>query len=294
MRWFNSILNFIVHANLWIALGAFAMVQTTYIMLGQGAQLSPVSLVVFLAALLGYNVLRYAAKNDKRQTEHKMLLWQNKNKRLSIGIMLVSALAITVIFWQQRFFVKQFYITVWFAIAGLLSFLYALPFLGKRLEWLQLRSLGPLKTIMVALVWCIVTYIIPYNEFYGNSWWCNTNGLLHAAERFLFIYALTIPFDIKDLETDKNVQGLVTFPLKYGVPATQLFAIAMSVLALVLCWFSAPLKAYLLPLCAVYLSIVFVVAQLTTSKHSLWYTFVLDGIIIFYCLLIYIFDVSFS
>ena len=49
------------------------------------------------------------------------------------------------------------------------------------------------------------------------------NVILHLASRFLFVFAITIPFDIRDLKYD--VQILRTIPLFFGAARAKVIAV---------------------------------------------------------------------
>jgi 4-hydroxybenzoate polyprenyltransferase len=50
------------------------------------------------------------------------------------------------------------------------------------------------------------------------------NIVLHLIARFLFVFAITIPFDIRDLKYD--AQNLRTIPLFFGILKSQFIAVS--------------------------------------------------------------------
>jgi 4-hydroxybenzoate polyprenyltransferase len=70
----------------------------------------------------------------------------------------------------------------------------------------------------VALVWAFVTVCLPFvilPDFTFQSL-LNPNIILTASNRFLFFFAITLPFDIRDLEHDRK-NGVRTFASLLGV-----------------------------------------------------------------------------
>ena len=81
----------------------------------------------------------------------------------------------------------------------------------------SLRSSPISKILLVALVWTIVTLLLPVNPFYSemdlNQVW------MLAIERFLFIVMITIPFDIRDMLRDGPNEK--TLPILLGESKTR-------------------------------------------------------------------------
>jgi 4-hydroxybenzoate polyprenyltransferase len=74
------------------------------------------------------------------------------------------------------------------------------------------------KIFLVALVWAFVTVCLPFvilPDFTFQSL-LNPNIILTASNRFLFFFAITLPFDIRDLEHDRK-NGVRTFASLLGV-----------------------------------------------------------------------------
>ena len=91
-----------------------------------------------------------------------------------------------------------------------LTMLYSIPFLGKKKGLFRLREIPYLKIFLIAFVWAFATIILPLIQ--ANHEIFSKNIFLLIIERFLFIFAITIPFDIRDIEADKQ-DGLQTIPL---------------------------------------------------------------------------------
>jgi 4-hydroxybenzoate polyprenyltransferase len=66
-----------------------------------------------------------------------------------------------------------------------------------------IRNIPFLKIFLIALTWTWVSILLPHalsNQFELFS----VSFILIMAERFLFIFAITIPFDIRDVEQDQR------------------------------------------------------------------------------------------
>lgn len=94
---------------------------------------------------------------------------------------------------------------------AILSLGYVLPILGKGQ---RLRDIGLLKIFLIAFVWAIITVVLPFSQIQNDF----KNGLflsLLCIERMCFIFALCIPFDIRDMDWDSQT-NVKTIPLSIG------------------------------------------------------------------------------
>lgn len=103
-----------------------------------------------------------------------------------------------------------------FLLTVLVSIFYVVPFFGKRL-----REIPFLKTFLIAVVWTCVLFYIPWlNE--GRK----TELIQNELTAFFFLFAaLTIPFDIRDMEQDRIQHK--TLPLLFGVTVSKVVALAL-------------------------------------------------------------------
>ena len=85
-------------------------------------------------------------------------------------------------------------------LSGLLTFFYATPLLSLGKSNFNLRKIWFLKSIIVALVWTLTCAVVPLLEYDASEY----QMIWFSVEKFLFILGITIPYDIKDLEKDKQ------------------------------------------------------------------------------------------
>jgi len=121
---------------------------------------------------------------------------------------------------------------MYIAIFGIITFLYAIPLLPKRLfmdQKKKLRSISGLKIYIIALVWAGVTVILP---LLNNAVEFQMDIFITAIQRFLIVIVLMLPFEIRDLKYDSL--KLSTIPQKIGVKQTKLLGIILLVLLLLM------------------------------------------------------------
>ncbi len=95
-----------------------------------------------------------------------------------------------------------------FGFFGILTVLYAVPFLNKK----NLRAFSSLKIFIVALVWAGITVFVPIVYNHANV---HIDLWVIFAQRFLIIVVLMFPFDIRDLKYDG--ENLRTLPQILGI-----------------------------------------------------------------------------
>jgi len=115
-------------------------------------------------------------------------------------------------------------------IAGLTLF-YSTPITKTANGIFRLRQIPYLKIFLIAFVWSTITILLPviHSENKIEDWRVTTMII----ERFLFVLAITIPFDIRDVEDDSKTE-LKTIPLKIGKNKSLKLSIVLMTLFLIL------------------------------------------------------------
>ena len=111
-------------------------------------------------------------------------------------------------------------------IPSFISLLYTVPILPKKR---RLRDFHYIKIILIAVVWGILTVLIP--EYFLNN--IRDFTYLLFIERCLFIFAITIPFDIRDMEIDQKTQ-VKTFIHSWGSTKAKVIAVALLAFSLMI------------------------------------------------------------
>lgn len=218
-----KILNFILYGNIFIALCAFTQTFQTYCFLEQGkSALNILPFFVAAATFFLYNIHKPITFFLKKQfVENQRFL---KTKAFSTPLSILTALS--GIFCFYAFFQVQRATQLSLIVAAILSLAYVLPVFGQ----LRLRDLPYVKIFTIAFVWAFVTVILPVCEL-GKT--INIGECLMFLERALFIFALTIPFDIRDMDWDAQT-NVKTIPLSIGIIKAQYLAILCLIICIVL------------------------------------------------------------
>jgi hypothetical protein len=135
-------------------------------------------------------------------------------------------------------------------------------------SWIRMREVPGLKIFFIALVWTIVTEGFP-NLLAHKEW-----VILPFLERFLFVLAITIPFDIRDLKLDG--EEIHTIPQFLGIKrAKSLGIICIVISELILVYRTFFLGEINLFGClAIYLcyEVAIVLIYFSREEMSEWYT----------------------
>ncbi|RNI23504.1 UbiA prenyltransferase family protein [Rufibacter latericius] len=223
MRVSQKILDFILYSNMFISLCAAGLVWETYLLSG-----IPISLrlggIVFFATLFVYNadsLLPYKFNQEVPQTLRTK--WIKANRLELIVISVASVLCALYLYWTAIFELNFWFLLHLLVVAGL----YSVPVVPEGERYIPLRDIPFLKVFLIAYVWSAITVQLPLMEvdrdlFSGDS-------LILFVRRFLFLFSLTLVFDIRDVHKDKLTET-VTFPTKWGVPNTRKLALFMLLL----------------------------------------------------------------
>lgn len=278
----RKFINLVLYSNLWIALCAVALVlQTELIFLGR-LQWSNYAAFVFVSTLFVYALHRVVGleKVAAFQQKGRFLIISNFKSHIAVYAA-VAGLGVLYFFLQIAWWAQ-----VALVIPGILSLGYVLPIFGSKR---RLRDFDFIKIFLIAIVWSWVTVLIPA-IYCGQGF--SLNVLLMTAERATFIFALTLPFDIRDLKIDQHM-GVQTIPAVMGKKNAKLLATSSLALMLILVQLNLNNGFYsnlsLLPFlfsASVAASFIYLTDD---QRHDYFYTAGVDGMMILQALLVYFF-----
>lgn len=231
----------------------------------------------FAAAFFLYNLQRIY--QSSYPTTDPRLLWYRKNKKWIFTLAILFSLVFFDAAWMAFIAYKQGIFV--YCICALLSIFYFIP-------PLNLRKIPFLKQFYIAFIWVVVCVIIPLlfeEEHYTGLTYFNKDSILYIVSQFCFIAALCIPFDIRDVDKDKE-EGTRSVPVLIGIKNAKLFAIALLLIYFILTFF-IEVKS----LVGVR-GIVFAVASLVVwfseiKRHRYYFIYLTEGIIILQTVLLY-------
>jgi len=214
MSFFKLLLNFYVNASIHVALAAYSLVRVTeiYFDLPYNENLN---YFIFFGTITGYNFIKYAGV---AKFYHMSL---TKSMRLIQLFSFVCFCFLCYYAWRLPAETLLYFVPL-----ALLTLLYAVPFLAGFQK--NLREISYLKIFVVAAVWSGVTVIIPLSVTGYHI--VDSSLIVLFIQRMLFVVALTLPFEIRDMRLDfKNVK---TLPQKIGIESTKKVGFVLLLFAL--------------------------------------------------------------
>ncbi len=168
----------------------------------------------FYATITGYNFVKYFG----------IAKWHHRS--------LAKWLKVIQVFSFFSFLLMLFYafrlepkVIVALTGLGLITFLYAIPFWPKQMyldEHQNLRQISGLKVYIIAAVWAFTTVVLP---ILNNNQELETKVWITVLQNFVFVLALMIPFEIRDLKYDSI--KLATIPQQIGIKKTKILGVLL-------------------------------------------------------------------
>lgn len=276
----QSLYRWVVYGNIWVSIGALAMYICTVILANLDFRVD-VGLVVFFSTLAIYNFHRifrldklYTEKRTPRQQwiiEHARALWL-----ITIASSLIVGINV------YHLYSKAFLISAFPALVVVL--LYVTPIYSNEKNVFRLRDLPFLKLFLVAFTWAYVTHVFPLVVEYRNFDFIRSPGFIFMfGQRLLFIFAITVPFDFRDLQIDL-ANGLKTFANQMGVEHAKKISLLCLALFALLAMSSFRIGDYkLVEMNALVLSAMFTgwLIHLSNEHQPEWFfVFLLEGTMI--------------
>ena len=222
----RKVTDLFLYSNVYIAVAAVALTAQTQLILFGEFELDALSVLVFFATMFIYASHRlvglFSVKKFLKEGRFHIINTYKNHIWIYTGIAVIGL--------AYAFFQVNFRVQLALVLPGLISLGYVIPFLGfKKSRKLRLRDLNWIKIFLIAIVWAYVTVILPIIEVRSVSW----SDLLIFVERAVFIFMITLPFDIRDLKVDQY-NNVKTIPAVYGIPFTMKLVLASLIFLLIL------------------------------------------------------------
>jgi 4-hydroxybenzoate polyprenyltransferase len=287
----RSIVDFLLYSNIFMSLCAVAQGLVTFYLIGS----KPVNsvLAILFASTLGiynFSILIGKPKQlDKSASAREK--WYFSHYRLMITLAIVSILSLMPLFLLISIESK-----ILLMFLAMISFCYSLPLFTLGDKKFGLRNIPGLKQFLITLVWTMSSVLLPILE--SQHLHLSTISLrditILIAKRFLFIGALTMPFDIRDLFNDYNL-GLKTIPVVYGEKKAYVFCqiLLAGYIVLLFLFRNNGFNNDFFALAITAILAGWLIFRSTIEKNDYYYFFWIDGVLILQYLLLLLFN-SFS
>jgi hypothetical protein len=271
----TPLLRFVAWSNWYIAGAATCMVLTTWWRFGLPVQ-SEILIFVFLSTLLVYTFQRILKFLYLKQ-HAELYNWCVKHYRFLLFQCIACLLGLIPLF--SRLPVLVLYALMTSAVFSLL-YLFVSPF---SLKVTGLRHLPFVKSVLIAVVWAMVTSLVPllaYKQVIVNK----QEITWVFIEHLLFIYVLMIPFDIRDMHIDS--EKMKTLPQVLGARNAGIAGAVILLLFMLVsefCGYPRPLAV----ICAFGITSLHILYNYK-GQSSMFHLLVTDGMIYLYALLFWI------
>lgn len=216
MALLKQIFNFYIDSSIHVALAVFALSWVTLLEFGIPYDRA-VLYFIFFASITGYNFVKYFG------------LARFHHRSLTNWLKLIQVFSLMCFIGMCYFALKLELISLVVLLGfGVVTFLYAIPFLPNKILYdkhKNLRNVSGLKVYIIALVWAGVTVVLP---ILNNHVPLDTNVVVTGFQRFVFVTVLMFPFEIRDLNYDSL--KLATIPQQIGIKNTKMVGVLLLML----------------------------------------------------------------
>lgn len=272
MKIVKQLLDFYLNSSIHVALSVYALSWITLLIFDLPYD-EDILYFNFYATITGYNFVKYFG----------IAKWHHRSLARWLKVIQVFSFFsfLLMVFYAFRLETK-----VLFILAGLcvVTFLYAIPFLPKRMyldEQQNLRQISGLKVYIIAAVWAFTTVVLP---ILNNHQDLSTKVWITVLQNFIFVLALMIPFEIRDLKFDSI--KLATIPQQIGVKKTKMLGVLLLLIFLGLNIFKEEIITYFLYKEVVMTFILMLLILCATKDRSKYYTsFWVEALPVFWLML---------
>lgn len=211
-RLLRQTLDFTLYSNFFIAVCSVGQALLTYRLLELDPEY-PVLGILFFSTLAMYNFAMLISKPENyKKSPYRRVRWIYSHYRLMITMSMIAIISIAAL----SLFLSLSSILL-MGFTGFVAICYNLPLFKFNDRKFGLRNIPGLKLFLISLIWSLSTVIFPIVEsatkFHAIV--LPSDAVLLAGMSFLFISAITIPFDVRDIFQDR-LYSLQTLPVVLG------------------------------------------------------------------------------
>jgi hypothetical protein len=258
---FGRAIKWVVFSNIWVSLSVVSFVLYCTQLNFFKFDLSYM-LIAFFATLFAYNFQRLLKSHIRNPSPSERHIWIDKNQK--------TIQLITVFSGIMGGAIALKYLSEVVLLSSIPFIIIVLIYAGNKWLKLPLRLIPYVKIIVISLVWAVVIYLFPFVNEKGSF---QEVDFVFFTCTFLFTFALCIPFDIRDLKSDKG--NVETIPSAIGVMPSKVFAIicmlAIAIMAFIFGWYALGIVSVIS--CSP-------IAFTNEDKNELFFTGGIDGLFI--------------
>ncbi|MGF7082263.1 UbiA family prenyltransferase [Mucilaginibacter sp. UYCu711] len=284
----QPVFDFLLFSNIFMALCAVAQGLVVFYLIGSRPLYTICALLfVSTVAIYNFSILLTKPKNPEK-SENRRIRWFFAHHRLMVTVTIVAILSLIPLF-----FLISMESRILLIFLAAISFAYSLPLFSLGDQKFGLRNIPGLKQFLITLVWTMSSVLLPVLEAQDmhltNITLRDTTILL--AKRFLFIAALTVPFDIRDLFEDRE-SGLKTVPVAIGEKRAYLFCqiLLAGYIVLLFLYRNNGFNANFFALTLTAILAGWLIFKSKWKRNEYYYFFYLDGVLILQYVMLVVFN----
>jgi hypothetical protein len=271
IHWRNT-----VYSNVWISICAFVWILQSEAVLCASTDFY-LPLFASFSTLFLYNFQRILKlKHRLKKTKSNRNHWISNHATFLWIWTIIGFLG--VVFTSVSLFWTDIFLLV---IPTAISFLYVMRIFRVKGNLVTGRQIPHAKIWMIALSWAALGALIPLNHFGSLEDAFSTTSLMWFLEKLFFFVAITIPFDLRDLQFDPT--HMRTIPQiageKRSLKIGQLLMLLSTICALALYLIDFYSLNILLALTAANFITALLIGKTNAKRDELWYGGVLDSTI---------------
>jgi 4-hydroxybenzoate polyprenyltransferase len=274
----RSAFDFLLFSNVFMSLCAVAQALLTFSII-DSKPVYAVAGLLFTSTLGIYNFSILLSKPKyPEKSPYRRVRWFFAHYRLMVTFTIVSLLSLVPLF-----FFLSMESRILLIFLALFSFGYGLPLFSIGDQKFGLRNIPGLKAFLITIVWTLSCVLVPILEAQDQHLTdiSMRDTIIMLAKRFLFIAALTVPFDVRDLFQDKKL-GLKTVAVVWGEKNAYLFCQVLLAGYIVLLFLlrrnGFNVDFFALTLTAILTG--WLIFRSKWEKNEYYYFFYLDGVLI--------------
>lgn len=279
--------DFLLFSNLFIALCAVAQALVTYMLL-HARPSQHVLALLFCSTLALYNFSMLLSKPaNPRKSPFRRVRWIFGHYRMMVTLTIIAIVSLLpiILFLSVPSLVLLFFL-------GVIAVSYNLPLFTMNEKKFGLRNIPGLKLFLIALIWSLSCVLLPIVETAARHQITISaaDTILLVGKRFLFVAAITIPFDIRDLFQDRNY-NLKTIPVMLGERKAYIFCqfLLLAYISL-LFLFTRQFDANFWGLTLTIILTGYLIFKSDLKKNEYYYFFYIDGIMILQYIMVMAFN----
>ena len=269
MQAFLKLFDFYIFANIHVAFATFSLTKITLLTVGN--QQNEVPLFVLFSTILAYNFIRLYRKSAIKSWFSN---WIEEN---SIKIILLSVFSMVMMCYLA--FQLETKAILSLAPFVIMTLFYVIPMGRVFASNVSLRTVAGIKIFIIAFCWAGVTVIFPLLNYDSAI---SFDMLLIFVQRFLFVIAITIPFDLRDLSHDGD--DLKTLPQLIGISKSKKLGLLLLMLFLGLEFFISDVNQLRVTFIIAFISLLFLIRS-NTNQNKYYSAFFVESIPIIWLLL---------